>query len=134
MAKPNKKTPPSAQTMFAETLAARLEHAAQDEQFSLQTLSEAAAHCSKAHQLLRDALLAHIAARTKTPDPAGRFVVHVDGMDGEVHADWIAATCAVTHAFRHGAKSVTLQKYKDEQAKKPAAAKGRKRAKKQRDA
>ena len=53
--------------------------------------------------------------KSKKPDPKGAFIVFVDGMDGDVWKDWIDATCAVTHAFRNGAKSVTLKKWKDDQ-------------------
>ena len=46
------------------------------------------------------------------PDPKGAFVVFVDGMDGDVYGNWIKATSAVTYAFKNGAESVTLKKFK----------------------
>jgi hypothetical protein len=55
---------------------------------------------------------------TKKSDPKGQFIVFVDGMDGDVWKDWIDATSAVTHAFRHGAKSATIKRWKDDEPKK----------------
>ena len=54
-----------------------------------------------------------IAARSKK-DPEGKFVIFVDGMDGDVSAGWIAATIAVTHAFRHGATEVVLKRWPEQ--------------------
>lgn len=51
-----------------------------------------------------------IAARSKK-NPEGTFVIFVDGMDGDVCKDWIDATCAVTHAFRHGANEVSIKRW-----------------------
>ncbi len=53
------------------------------------------------------------AAEKMKRDPEGNFIVFVDGMDGDVYENWIDATCAVTHAFRHGAKEVALKKFGD---------------------
>ena len=43
--------------------------------------------------------------------PCSQFVVFVDGMDGDVYPDWNKMTHGVTHAFKHGAKEVTIKKW-----------------------
>ncbi len=58
--------------------------------------------------------------RTNSKCPSGhelaapiclQFMVFVDGMDGDVYQNWNAMTHGVTHAFKHGAKEVTIKKW-----------------------